>query len=69
MRFSIIIKIRIDGEISIDNIKDRVSIDLLRINGNDFSYFDKRLLSLYLVKHQMTTVSMFDENKKRNSSI
>ncbi len=48
----------------IDNIKDRVSIDLLRINGNDFSYFDKRLLSLYLVKHQMTTVSMFDENKK-----
>lgn len=48
----------------IDNIKDRVSIDLLRINGQDFNYFDKRLLSLYLVKHQMTTVSMFDSERK-----
>ncbi|MEZ4910615.1 MAG: TonB-dependent receptor [Saprospiraceae bacterium] len=48
----------------IDNIKDRVSIDLLRINGEDFNYFDKRLLSLYLVKHQMTSVSMFDAKMK-----
>ena len=44
----------------VDNIKDRVSIDLLRINGGDFSYFDKRLLSLYLVKHRLTSVAMFD---------
>ena len=47
----------------VDNIKDRVSIDLLRINGDDFEYFDKRLLSLYLVKHKLTNVAMFDQYK------
>lgn len=47
----------------VDNIKDRVSIDLLRINGDDFNYFDKRILSLYLVKHKLTSVAMFDINK------
>ncbi|MFZ1456605.1 MAG: TonB-dependent receptor [Saprospiraceae bacterium] len=47
----------------VDNIKDRVSIDLLRINGEDFNYFDKRILSLYLVKHKLTSVAMFDINK------
>jgi hypothetical protein len=44
----------------VDNIKDRVSIDLLRINGQDFNFFDKRLISLYLVKHKLTSVTMFD---------
>ena len=48
----------------VDNIKDRVSIDLLRINGEDFNFFDKRLISLYLVKHKLTSVTMFDVNKK-----
>lgn len=48
----------------VDNIKDRVSIDLLRINGGDFSYFDKRLLSLYLVKHKLTSVAMFDTQRR-----
>lgn len=47
----------------VDNIKDRVSIDLLRINGEDFNYFDKRLLSLYLVKNRLTSVAMFDVNR------
>ncbi|MBK9734890.1 MAG: TonB-dependent receptor [Saprospiraceae bacterium] len=47
----------------VDNIKDRVSIDLLRINGEDFNFFDKRLISLYLVKHKLTSVAMFDLNK------
>ncbi|MBK8348918.1 MAG: TonB-dependent receptor [Saprospiraceae bacterium] len=47
----------------VNNIKDRVSIDLLRINGEDFNYFDKRLISLYLVKHKLTAVAMFDVNK------
>jgi hypothetical protein len=47
----------------VDNIKDRVSIDLLRINGEDFNYFDKRLLSLYLVKNKLTSVAMFDVNR------
>jgi len=44
----------------VDNIKDRVSIDLLRINGQSFNYFDNRLVSLYLVKHKLTSVAMFD---------
>ncbi len=47
----------------VDNIKDRVSIDLLRINGEDFNFFDKRLISLYLVKHKLTSVTMFDVHK------
>ena len=47
----------------VDNIKDRVSIDLLRINGEDFNYFDRRIISLYLVKHKLTSVAMFDVNK------
>lgn len=47
----------------VDGIKDRVSIDLLRINGEDFTYFDKRLLSLYLVKHKLSTVTMFNVDK------
>ncbi|MFZ1704991.1 MAG: TonB-dependent receptor [Saprospiraceae bacterium] len=47
----------------VDNIKDRVSIDLLRINGEDFQYFDKRLISLYLIKHKLTKVAMFDIDK------
>lgn len=47
----------------VDNIKDRVSIDLLRINGEDFNFFDKRLISLYLVKHKLTSVTMFNVQK------
>ncbi len=47
----------------IDNIKDRISIDLLRINGKDFNFFDKRLISLYLIKHKLTNVTLFDINK------
>jgi len=48
----------------VDNIKDRVSIDLLRINGEDFNFFDHRLVSLYLVKHKLTSVAMFDTNTR-----
>ena len=48
----------------VDNIKDRVSIDLLRINGQSFNYFDNRLVSLYLVKHKLTSVAMFDINSR-----
>lgn len=47
----------------LDNIKDRVSIDLLRIQGKDFEYFDKRLLSLYLVKNKLSSVAMFDTSR------
>jgi hypothetical protein len=48
----------------VDNIKDRVSIDLVRIYGDDFNYFDRRLLSLYLIKHKITSVAMFDVDRQ-----
>ena len=48
----------------IDGIKDRVSVDLLRITGPDFDDFDNRLLALYLVKHKLSAVTMFDGEGK-----
>ncbi len=46
----------------IDNLKDRVSVDLLRIQGDSFNFFDHKLLALYLIKHRLTNVTMFDPN-------
>lgn len=48
----------------IDNIKGRVVIDMIRLIGPDFEDVDNRLLNLYLVKHDLTEVAMFDHNKK-----
>ena len=45
----------------IDGIKDRVSIDFVRLTGPDFKDVDNRLLILYLVKHGLTEVAMFDK--------
>jgi len=47
-----------------DNLKDRVSVDLLRIQGDCFSFFDHKLLALYLIKHRLTNVTMFDPRGK-----
>jgi hypothetical protein len=47
-----------------DNLKDRVSVDLLRIQGEDFNFFDHKLLALYLIKHRLTNVTMFDPQGK-----
>lgn len=44
-----------------DGIKGRVMIDLLRLTGPSFTHIDNRLLSLYLVKHGLTEVTIFDE--------
>lgn len=45
----------------IDGIKDRVSIDFVRLTGPDYQDVDNRLLILYLVKHGLTEVAMFDQ--------
>jgi hypothetical protein len=48
----------------IDGIGGRVEIDLLRLEGPQFSAFDNRLLSLYCVKYGLTEVSIFSHQKR-----
>jgi hypothetical protein len=48
-----------------DNIdKDTVEIDMIDFSGPRFMYVDNRLMSLYLVKNEMTNAVMFDPNGK-----
>ncbi len=47
----------------VDHIKGRVEVDMIRVKGPDFRYIDNRLMGLYLVKHGLTDVTMFDETK------
>jgi len=46
----------------IDGIKDRVEVDFVRLTGPDFTEVDNRLLTMYLVKHRLTEVAMFDKD-------
>ncbi|MBP7272250.1 MAG: TonB-dependent receptor [Saprospiraceae bacterium] len=43
----------------IDNLRDRVMIDMVRLTGPDFRHIDNRLLSLWLIKHHMSDVAIF----------
>ena len=43
-----------------DNLRGRVEIDMIRINGPNFEELDNRWLSLMLVKHGLSQVAMFD---------
>lgn len=43
----------------LDSLRGRVKIDMVRLTGPDFERVDNRLLSLYLIKHQLTDVAMF----------
>lgn len=46
-----------------DNIdKDTIEIDMVDFSGPRFMYVDNRLMSLYLVKNDMTNAVMFDPN-------
>lgn len=47
----------------VDNIQGRVEIDMIRVSGQAFEHTDNRLLCYYLVKHGITDIVMFDENK------
>jgi len=42
--------------------KDRVEIDMFRLNGPDFEHVDNRLISLQLVKNGLSRLAMFDKN-------
>jgi len=48
----------------IDNLQDRIAIDMLSISGPDFEDLDNRWLSLMLVKHNLTDVAMFGPDGK-----
>jgi hypothetical protein len=43
-----------------DGLKNRVMIDLIRLNGESFKNIDNRALSFKLVKHGLSDVAMFD---------
>lgn len=46
-----------------DNIeKDTIEIDMVDFSGPRFMYVDNRLMSLYLVRNEMTNAVMFDPN-------
>ncbi len=45
-----------------DGLKNRVMIDMIRLNGPSFSEIDNRALSFKLVKHGLSDVAMFDGN-------
>ncbi len=47
-----------------DGIEGRISIDMMRLSGPEFQDVDDRITSLYLVKHGLTDVAIFDEEKK-----
>ncbi len=42
-----------------DNLRGRISVDMIRISGPDFKNLDNRWLALMLVKHKLTDVAMF----------
>lgn len=43
-----------------DGLKGRVAIDMMVLEGADFPALDNRLISLWLVKHGLTDITMFD---------
>lgn len=46
----------------LDSLHGRVKIDMIRLTGPDFEQVDNRLLSLFLVKHELTDVTMFGQD-------
>ena len=47
-----------------DSLQGRVLIDMVRLTGPNFINIDNRLLSLMLVKNNMTNVAMFGPNRQ-----
>ncbi len=45
----------------LDGLKGRIAIDMIVLSGPDFTV-DNRLLSLWLVKHGLTDITMFDQH-------
>jgi len=42
-----------------DNLRGRVQLDLVRLNGADFEKVDNRLICLWMVKYKLTNVAIF----------
>lgn len=47
-----------------ENLRGRLQVDMIHIEGPQFDHLDNRLLSLYLVKHRLSPVAMFNENRR-----
>ena len=47
----------------LDGLKSRVSIDMIRTSGPAFQYYDNRLFCLYMIKHKLTEVAIFNSDK------
>ncbi len=47
-----------------DQLEERIEVDMIRMDGPDFKGVDHRLLSLYLVKHNLTDVTIFNHEKR-----
>ncbi|NNE26829.1 MAG: TonB-dependent receptor [Saprospiraceae bacterium] len=48
----------------VDGIKDRVDIDMLRLEGPDFNHVDNRLLTLYTIQYGLSDVAIFGADKR-----
>ncbi|MBK8555900.1 MAG: TonB-dependent receptor [Lewinellaceae bacterium] len=48
----------------LDNLHDRVAIDLVRLDGPDFQQLDNRLICLWMVKHGLSNVAIFGPDRK-----
>lgn len=51
-----------------DGLEGRIHIDMMRLSGPEFNHIDDRLTSLYLVKHGLSDVAIFDAEKKAQHS-
>ena len=47
-----------------DSLQGRISIDMVRLTGPDFQHLDNRLLSLWLIKHNISDVAIFGPDKR-----
>jgi len=48
----------------LENLRGRLQVDMIHIEGPQFANLDNRLLSLYLVKHRLSPVAMFNESHR-----
>lgn len=48
----------------LDNLRGRIEIDMIRLEGPNFKFFDNRLLSLYAVKYGLSEVCLFGPDKR-----
>lgn len=47
-----------------DSLRGRIQIDMVRLSGPDFENVDNRLICLWLIKHGLSDVAMFNSDKQ-----